>query len=437
MMPVVALLVTAAASMPAAPDSGARPLTMSETVAMAERNAVAIIAAEGEQCTSAAGVRTAWGAFLPSVSLTAGGTKQIPNPTNRTRIENGQVIILAPDPWSYNAGFGLSLDLFTGGQRIFDLQQAHARSSAADANRVVQRYAAVLAAQQQFFNVLAAREAQAVARAQLDQAEQQLRVSVLRLRARAVTRSDSLRSEIQVHNARLALMTAATALEVANASLTRAVGSDTPVTAASDSTLDRPVLAVDDATLRQLALEGPAVQQASASLGVARAATRTAWASYLPTVSASYSRNGSGSGGQFSLSQDDLTTYSGALRLSLSLPVFTQFTREAQLTTADVNRDNAEAALRDARLAAIESLTQSLGSFHAAAERAATQAATVEAALEDLREQQDKYSIGAATLLDVLSSQATLDQARHDLIQARYDQRVARVQLEALVGRSL
>ena len=113
MMPVAVLLVTAAASMPAAPDSGARPLTMGETVAMAERNAVAIIAAEGEQRTSAAGVRTAWGAFLPSVSLTAGGTKQIPNPTNRTRVENGQVILLAPDPWSYSAGFGLSLDLFS------------------------------------------------------------------------------------------------------------------------------------------------------------------------------------------------------------------------------------------------------------------------------------------------------------------------------------
>ena len=437
MITLVVLLATAAASMPAAPDSGARPLTMAETVAMAEHNAVAIIAAEGDQRTSAAAVRTAWGAFLPSVSLTAGGTEQIPNPTNRTRIENGQVIILAPDPWTYNAGIGLSLDLFTGGQRVFDLQQAHARSSASDANRVVQRYAAVLAAQQQFFNVLAAREAEAVARAQLDQAVEQLKVSVLRLKARAVTRSDSLRSEIQIHNARLALVTARTALEVANASLTRAVGSDTPVTAAPDSTLDRPVLAVDDATLRQLALEGPGVRQATASLDVARAATRTAWAAYLPTVSASYSRTGNGSGNQFSLSQDDLTTYSGALRLSLSLPLFTQFTREAQVTTADVNRDNAEAALRDARLGAIESLTQSLGSFHSAAERAATQAATVEAALEDLREQQDKYSIGAATLLDVLTSQATLDQARHDLIQAHYDQRVARVQLEALVGRSL
>jgi outer membrane protein len=433
----LAVLLAAASALPAAADGGVRPITMEETVALAERNAVAVIQAEGQRRNGVAGVRSAFGAFLPSLSVNAGTNRQVPVNGERTRVENGQVIILAPQPWTYSAGLGASVDLFTGGQRIFELQQARAQSSAADANLVTQRYGAVLAAQQQFFNVLAARESEAAASAQLGQAEQQLRVSVLRLRTRTVTRSDSLRSEIQVHNARLAVLQARTALAVANATLTRAVGTPYPVTAAADSMLDRPGLGLDDEALRALALEGPAVRQATASLDAARAATRTAWAAYLPSVTASYSRNGSGTGSAFSVSGDNLTSYSGAVRLSVSLPIFTQFQRESHTTQAEVARDNAEAALRDARLAALEDLTQSLGSFHAAQERAAIQTATVEAALEDLREQRQKYAIGAATLLDVLTSQTTLDQARHDLIQARYDQRVARAQLEALVGRSL
>jgi outer membrane protein TolC len=121
----------------------------------------------------------------------------------------------------------------------------------------------------------------------------------------------------------------------------------------------------------------------------------------------------------------------------VTLPIFDQFQREQALTQAHVARDNAEASLRDARLQALEGLVQSLGSFRTAAERVTTQMTTVDAAAEDLREQQDKYSIGVATLLDVLASQATLDQARQNLVQARYDQRVAKAQLEALVGRSL
>jgi len=433
----LAVVLAATTALPAAADSGVRAITIGEVVALAQRNAVAVIQAEGQQRNGAAGLRSAYGAFLPSVSVSAGANRQLPTQAGQTRVVNGQIVTYAPEPWSYSASLGASVDLFTGGSRFFELQQARAQSSAAAANLITQRNGAVLAAQQQFFNVLAARESEAAASAQLDQAQQQLRVSVLRLKLRAVTRSDSLRSEILSHNARLAVLQARTALAVANASLTRAVGTPYPVTAAADSTIDRPGLSLDDESLRQLALEGPEVRQATASLDAARAALRIAWAAYLPSVTASYSRGGNGAGSSFAIGGDDLSSYSGALRLSLSLPLFTQFQREAQTTQAQVARENAEASLRDARLAALESLTQSLGSFHAAEERAAIQAATVQAALEDLREQQQKYAIGAAVLLDVLTSQATLDQARHDLIQAHYDQRFARAQLEALVGRSL
>ena len=65
------------------------------------------------------------------------------------------------------------------------------------------------------------------------------------------------------------------------------------------------------------------------------------------------------------------------------------------------------------------------------------QQATLEAAEEDLRVQQQRYGAGNSTLLDVLTSQTQLDQARQALIRARYDQRIAKAELEALVGRDL
>jgi len=51
--------------------------------------------------------------------------------------------------------------------------------------------------------------------------------------------------------------------------------------------------------------------------------------------------------------------------------------------------------------------------------------------------QQRRYELGATTLLDLLTSQTQLDTARNALIRARYDYRVARAQLEALIGRDL
>jgi outer membrane protein len=405
-------------------------------VALAQHNAPAVIQAEGQKRTSDAGVRAAYAAFLPSLSISAGASRQLPSRKGQTIVQNGQVLTFSPEPWSLSAGLGASVDLFTGGARFFDLRQARAQAVGAAANVVTQRFSTTLAVKQQFFGVLAARESAAAASAQLDQATQQLKTSLLQFRLRAVTRSDSLRAEIQVHNAQLSVLQARTTLDLANAQLTRAVGAPHLVTAAADDSLDRSGLAMDDQALRELALDGPPVQQAVSTFQAAQAALRGAWTSYLPTVTASYSRSGNGTAADFTLSTQDYS-YSGSLRLALSLPIFAGLQRVQQVTQAQVAMQNAEAALRDARLGALQNLTQSLGLFHAAAERVAVQTATVGAAEEDLREQQEKYQIGAATLLDVLTSQTTLDQARHDLIQARYDQRVAKAQLEALVGRSL
>ena len=51
--------------------------------------------------------------------------------------------------------------------------------------------------------------------------------------------------------------------------------------------------------------------------------------------------------------------------------------------------------------------------------------------------QQQRYELGASTLLDVITSQTTLNQARVALIQARLNARVARAQLESIIGRDL
>ena len=59
------------------------------------------------------------------------------------------------------------------------------------------------------------------------------------------------------------------------------------------------------------------------------------------------------------------------------------------------------------------------------------------AATEDLRVVQERYRVGAATILDLLTSQASLTQAEVSLVQAHYNYRNARAQVESLVGHPL
>jgi len=284
--------------------------------------------------------------------------------------------------------------------------------------------------------VLAARESQAAAQAQLEQAEQQLKVSSARVAAGAATRSDSLRAIIQVGNARLALVQADNQLNSANAALTRLVATPFQVTATPSDTVTEVTAAPDSAQLARLAAVGPAVDQARAQHRAARAGLRSAWTNYLPTLGMSYNRGGNGASPNFDLSPDPVV-YSNRLSFGLSFPIFDNWQREQQRVQADVAADVAQAQLRDAQLLAQQTLVQNLGTLRTAQERIDIQQASVAAAEEDLRVQQQRYALGASTQLDVLTSQTQLNQARAQLIQARYDYRVARASIEALIGRPL
>jgi outer membrane protein len=192
----------------------------------------------------------------------------------------------------------------------------------------------------------------------------------------------------------------------------------------------------DSAQLAVLALTGPAVRQAQANADVAEESRKASKATYLPSLSASYSRSGSGTDPRFGFGSDPFS-YSGRLAFSLSYPVFNNFVREEGVVRAKVAEVNAQAALRDAQLAAVQLLTQNIGAIRGASQRVAIQVASVAAAQEDVRVQQQRYNIGASVLLDLITSQAALATAEQALIQARYDYRIARAQLEALIGRDL
>ena len=411
-----------------------RAVSLDEALALARQYAPQAIAAEGSRRTGAAAVRSAYAAFLPGVSVGAGATRQYPS-GGGTRIENGQVIQLPATPWSYSGSLSANIEVFGGGRRFYELGQAKADLRAAEAGAVSDDYGLRLSVQQAFFNVLAARESEHAAAAQLEQAEQQIQTVMARVRNKVATRSDSLRAEIQRSNARLAVLDAANALEVSDAALTRAVGTPYALTAADEPLAAAPA-AADPAALLARAMNGPVVREARVRLDAARAARRIGWTGYLPSVNASYSRSASGTDEDFGLGAQDYN-YNGSLRLSLSFPIFNQLQREEQVVRAQVAVENAEAALRDAELAARLEITQATGDYRVNVERVASLSASVGAAEEDLRVQQQRYAAGGSTLLDVLTSQTQLNQARQDLIRARYDLRVAKAQIEAIVGEDL
>jgi outer membrane protein len=422
---LAALATASVASAQEAP----RPITLDEAVQLAQRNAPLAVQSRGQLRSSDATVRGAYAAFLPDVNLNMsraweGGTRTVQ--AGRPVDDEG--------PWSSSAGASMSIQLFDGGSRFYELRRARAQQDAAEANDIDQRFQIALDVKQAYYDGLAARESEAAARTQLEEAQQQMRTATARMAAGAATKSDSLRTVIQIGNAQLALITAQNALRTAEATLTRLVATPFPVTPAED-TLSPQSISMDSTSLEQLALDGPAIREAAAQWQVARASQKAARSAYFPSISMSYSRGSNGD--DLGYGWNDPFRYSSNLRFTASYPLFNRLNREEQRVSADVQEANSAAALRDAQFAARQQLSQFLGALRTAEARIAIQSASVAAAEEDVRVQQQRYAVGASRLLDLLTSQTELNNARAALIQARYDYRIAKAQLEALVGRAL
>lgn len=425
------------------PDTAAITIRLADAIGAARRNSAQAIQSHGQLATAVTEERASYAAFLPNVAVgvnssfaNQGGARSgggVQTGANGSPIVTGSGGTNAS--YRSTGTVTASMTVLDWGQRVFNLRAARADVAAAEAGSAAQTFSIAYSVTQAFYAALAAREALAAAQVQLALADSTQRIANVMVHARTAILSDSLRAAIQASTARVAIATALNNLASANANLSRLTASAVMVTAdpADTGVVFTPL--PDTAALQRLAANGPSVQQAAATQRASLEQQRSARAAFLPQVDANYSFTGNGQNAYLGLG--DPYTYGNRFSLSLSLPVLDQFQREAALERAEIAATNAGASARDARLAARQSLSQAIGTLRLARSRITEQTASIRAAEEDLRVQLERYRLHEATIVDVLTSQNELTQAQSGLVQARYDYRVARAQIESIIGRPL
>jgi outer membrane protein TolC len=423
---VLALTVAVSAEAQQAQPPQALEVTLPEAIQRSLLVQPTMVRARGGQRNAGAQRRAAYGAFLPSLRLSSSAIRQ-----TDSSIVNGFPV--GPGDFTFNSSLTADLDLFAGFRRLARRASAQASVNAAEAGVINERFQVTLLTRQAFYDALASEELVRVAQSQVRRAQQQLQISVEKLRAGSATRSDSLRSTVDYGNARIALLEAQANLAADQATLGRQIGVDQPVRAVPDSALPAPP---DTAALRALAIEGmPQVEQADAEARAARASIWDARSPYLPTFSVSWRTSSQGITKPWDGFESNRNLNS--LTFGLSWTIFNGFAREQEQVSAAVTRDNAEAAAADTRRRVNAQLSQQIAALATAYEKISIAQANVAAATEDVRVQNERYRVGAATILDLLTSQASLTQAEQNIVRVRFDYLIARAQLEALVGRQL
>lgn len=417
------LVAVVVAAVPVKGQEVAREVSLGEALELARQYSPTL-----EQSASALeiaeyGELSAWGGFLPSVSL---GYSY--NNSSSGRLDpTGQSITRT----NYSAQLTGGIDLFRGLRRFSDLKGAKLGVEASSARYREAEYQTAEAVKIAYYNAVARRELMRVEGDRVQRQEDQLSFVNQQLELGRATRSDVLRSQVDLNNARVALLNAENAARASTYTLAEAVGMSEPLAPEAEADLAGTDVRIDEGEIMARALIGaPSLVSARADAAAAAAGVSSARSSYLPSLRLS-------GGWAWSNSEFPPQNRSWSLSLAGSLPIFDGFSRENQLYRAQAQRDQALAGERAAEIGLRKDIDAALGTIAAAQASIGLAEQTVELSAEDLRVTQERYRLGLATILDLQSAQITLRQAEVDLISRQFDYQIGLARLEALLGSDL
>jgi outer membrane protein len=413
----IATFVMAAAGSAAAQ---APSVTLEEALRLSLQRDPAAVAADVAVDMAAATRMQTRGSLLPSLSATSFYTN-----SSNERFDQSTGRLVSE---SYTAQLSGSYELFTGGRRLAELRAAGAELAAAEASNRAQQFLTMLATTRVFYDAAAAGEVAAASAQRLERARQQLEFAETRLELGTATTSDALRAELEVGNAELALLEAETALRNAQLELGRRIGYGDEVRAAPASLpATAPDLASPEALIARAQHSSPALISAQANLRSRRAARLGSFAAFVPSVRMT--------GGYDWFSFDfPPQQRSWNVRVIASLPLFNGLQREAALQRTAAAERLAEARVRDAEHQVRVLVAAAAREVETAERRIAISERAVGLAQEDLRVQEERYQIGAATILELQASQISLADAEVAAVRARQSLGMALAQLEAVLG---
>ena len=366
---------------------------------------------------------TARGSFLPSMNLGYGYS----NASTGRLDPTGQTITRT----SYTLQVGGSLTLFDGFRRFRQLRSSRLQVQAERAGYRESRFDVIRRVKQAYYDAVANRELVVVETDRVERQRDQLQFVREQVKAGRATRTDRLRSEVELNNARLALLNARNDARASRYRLAQALGTEGRVAPSRDSTLAPDTLRYERPEVMRMALQsGPSLEAAEAQVDAALAEAEATKSSYLPSLSLQ---------GGYAWQNTEFPPQNRSWSLSLqgSLPLFDGFEREAQVFRSEARVEMARAQRTAAELALRTEVDAAYSQVEAARAGMELARANVDLARENLEVTRERYRLGLASILDLQSAQIDLQEAQVELIQRRFDHRMGVARLEALAGRAL
>jgi outer membrane protein len=468
--------------------TAAAVLTLEEAITLAQRNNPQHLQLLNDRRTAAAAVRAAYGALLPSASLSF---------SSEYRKEGSQPLqglTFSTSSDVYQSSYWLGLQYDISPSTFITPKLETARRDAVDAEIAGSGNALRALVTRDYLTALTS-EANAVLQDTLTRtAVAQLELARARAAVGSGTQLDVTRAEVALGTQQVAALRARNQAEVDKLRLFERMGVQQPpsVRLTSQFAVAAPSIGLDE-VLQVARNENPSLRSFRSLERVASLDVRRAQSQYLPSLSVSTGwggytqqytndrllvegqrsrilqdrsqcfttdsiRQGAGLSPitsfcdtefRFGLADEeailrennkfpfDFTRQPFSVQARVSLPIFDGFAREQRLQVAQASRDDARYQVRQQELRLTADVTAAYYTLVTAVRASEVQQQNAVRAREELRLTEERYRVGAATFVELTESRASFERAEQDRIAAIYDYHQAWAALENAVGRPL
>ncbi len=420
-------------------------LTLTQATQLALERNWSVAQAQNNLDAAQSSVLAAQGNYLPTLSASGGWNRtQNDRAASSTQVIGGQAIVF-PGSFSvtnsFSAGVDVGYTIFDGFRREATLGSASSRAIASEQTSVRTRQSVVFQVETGYLNVLRTEQLVKVAEENLKRDQRQLERITESNKVGALSLADVYRQQTQVAGDELALINAQNNYDKAKADLTALIGGDVfedyviadPSITTEIQTSELEATSAKYSNLKELSNRALAARPdyigASENFSASESGVTAARSGYFPTISAFAG---------YSLANNELSKLSDNKNINWGLSVrwniFDGFQTNQSLQSAIATKRNAEISLKQSERDINVEVKKALLNLDAARKAYEVSQKGLLSSREDRKIAEERYNLGAGTLLDLLTANAGLVSAEANKVNASYDYVIAKRNLEYVLG---
>tara|TARA_B100000963_G_C22570488_1_gene645823 strand:- start:33 stop:1406 length:1374 start_codon:yes stop_codon:yes gene_type:complete len=410
-----------------------RIITIDDAIAIALENNYALKQAKNELDLADDLIFSEKADFLPSVSASMNGSRTTGQQFIFDRFSEGLDPFVDISSQSISGGMNASINLFTGFTNILTLKSSQSNKESREQQYERAKELVIFNTATRYLQVLLDKELLAIAKQNLETSITQLEQVQAQVELGARPMVDLFNQEAQVANDELVVTQRENTQSLNSLLLIRQLEIDPLGTydfIVPDLTLnDLPWVDLNLKTLVDEALSIRSdILSAEASILSLRYQTQVTKNSLLPTLRASasvssrYSDQYSIAGSEVSFSDQFFDQQvNRSLGLSFSVPLFNNWNRMYSIQSSQVQLKNAELNLDNSKMQVIQEVTQAYNDYSSYVKQLDASEKSLVASERAFQTQQERYNLGASTLIELTQAQSAFVSAQSSYTQALYN----------------